>query len=105
MRGWGDKWWWKKYNKINKLPNKKISEFFAAILIVKMEENMQYFQHIMLHYFDKGRKTTETHKKFCAVYGEGSVIDRMCHKWLACKVSWYHWHFVQIILSHALEDV
>ena len=28
---------------------------------MKMEENMQHFQHIMLYYFKKGKDTTEMH--------------------------------------------
>ena len=35
----------------------------------------------MLYYFKKGKNTTETHKKICAVYGEGAVTDRTCQKW------------------------
>ena len=37
--------------------------FYVAILILKMEENKQHFQHIMLYYFKKGKKATETQKK------------------------------------------
>ena len=37
----------------------------------------------MLYYFKKGKNTTETHKKICAVYGEGAVTDQMCQKWFA----------------------
>ena len=43
------------------------------ILILKMEEK-QHFWHIMLYYFMKGKNATETHKKICAVYGEGAVM-------------------------------
>ena len=49
--------------------------FCAAILILKMEENMQHFQHIMLYYFMKGKNATEMQKRICAVYGEGAVTD------------------------------
>ena len=35
----------------------------------------------MLYYFKKGKNTTETHKKICAVYGEGAVTVRRCQKW------------------------
>ena len=35
--------------------------FCAAILILKMEENIQHFQCIMLYYFKKG-KTTKMQK-------------------------------------------
>ena len=48
-----------------------------------MEEKKQHFWHIMLYYFKKGKNTTETHKKICAVYGEGAVTDRTCQKWFA----------------------
>ena len=35
----------------------------------------------MLYYFKKGKNTTKTQKKLCAVYGEGAVPDRTCQKW------------------------
>ena len=44
---------------------------------------MQHFWHIMLYYFKKGKNTTETQKRICAVYGEGAVTDQMCQKWFA----------------------
>ena len=37
----------------------------------------------MLYYLKKGKNTTETQKKICAVYGEGAVTDWMCQKWFA----------------------
>ena len=52
----------------------------VAILILKMEEDMQHFQHIMLYYFKKGKNATEIQKKICAVYEEGAVIDQACQK-------------------------
>ncbi|KAF6130886.1 hypothetical protein HJG60_007843 [Phyllostomus discolor] len=48
-----------------------------------MKENKHHFRHIMLFYFKKGKKATETQKKICAVYGEGAVTDRTCQKWFA----------------------
>ena len=46
-----------------------------------MEENMQHFWHVMLYYFKNGKNATEMQKKkFCAVYGEGAVTDRICQK-------------------------
>ena len=57
--------------------------FCVAILILKMEENTQHFQHIMLYYFNKGKNATETQKMICAVYGDGAVTDRTCQKWFA----------------------
>ena len=48
--------------------------FCVAILILKMEENNQHFRYIML-YSKKGKNTTKTHKKICAVCGEGSVTN------------------------------
>ena len=46
-----------------------------------MKEDTQYFQCIMLYYFKKGKKQVKhTHKKICAVYGEGAVTDQTCQK-------------------------
>ena len=40
-----------------------------------MEENTN-FQHILLHYFKKGKNATEMQKKkICTVYGEGAMTD------------------------------
>ena len=57
--------------------------FYVAILILKMEENMQHFWHIMLYYFKKGKSTIEMQKKICAAYGEGAVTEWTCQKWFA----------------------
>ena len=54
--------------------------FYAAILILKMEENKQHFQYIMLYYFKKSKNATEMQKNLCAVYGESSMNDQMCQK-------------------------
>ena len=35
----------------------------------------------MLYYFKKGKSSTETQKKICAVYEDGAVTDRTCQKW------------------------
>ena len=56
--------------------------FCVAILILKMEENMQHFHHIMLYYFKNGKNTTEMQNKMCAVHGEGAVTDRTCQSGL-----------------------
>ena len=37
--------------------------------------------HSMLYYFKKGKNTTETQEKVCAVYREGAVTDGICQKW------------------------
>ena len=57
--------------------------FCAAILILKVEEDMQHFWHIVLHYFKKGKNATEMQEKICALYGEGAVTDQMCQKGFA----------------------
>ena len=47
--------------------------FCAAILILKMEKDMQHFWCIMLYCFNKGKNTTEMQKKkrkICAEYIE-----------------------------------
>ena len=51
--------------------------FGVDILILKMEENMQHFWHILLYHFKKGKNTIEMRKKkkTCAVYGEVAVSD------------------------------
>ena len=54
--------------------------FYAASLILKMEEEMQHFWCILLYYFKKGKNATETDKK--DLCGEGAVTDRTCQKWL-----------------------
>ena len=41
--------------------------FYVAILILKMEENYQHFQHIMLYYFKKGQNASEMQKKKISV--------------------------------------
>ena len=52
--------------------------FCVAVLILKMEENKQHLQHIMLYYFKKGKNTIEMQKKnTCAVYSEGAVTDHV----------------------------
>ena len=53
----------------------KLVNFCAAILILKVKEDMQHFWYIMLHYFKKGKNATEMHKKICAACGEGAVSD------------------------------
>ena len=59
----------------------KLVNFGVAILILKMEDNMQHIWHIMLYYFKKGKNATEIpQKKVCAVYGEGAVTDWTCQK-------------------------
>ena len=51
--------------------------FCAAILILKMGEDMQHFWLIMLYYFKKGRNATEMQNKLCAVCGEGAVTEHV----------------------------
>ena len=45
-------------------------------------QKKQYFHQIVLHYFKKGKSTTEMQKKkrMRAVYGEGAVTNQMCQK-------------------------
>lgn len=37
----------------------------------------------MLYYFKKGKDTTKTHKKNCALFGEGAVTSLIWQKWFA----------------------
>ena len=48
-------------------------KFCVAILILKMEENAQHFQHIMLYYFKEGKKATEMQKQ-----------RDLCSAWRSC---------------------
>ena len=42
--------------------------FSVTILILKIEENIQHFWHIMLYYYNKGKNATEMQKKdLCSV--------------------------------------
>ena len=55
--------------------------FYEAILILKMEDGRQHFQHVVLHCFQKGKTTSEMTKKICAMHGEGAVTDGTWQKW------------------------
>ena len=59
----------------------KLVTFCAAILILKIEEDIQHFWHIMLYYFKKGKNASETQKMICAVHEEGAATDQTCQKW------------------------
>ena len=52
----------------------KLVNFCAAILILKVKEDLQHFWHIVF-YFKEGKNATEAQKKIFAVYGEGAVTD------------------------------
>ena len=46
-----------------KKASKLVNFHAAAYLILKMEEDTQHFQHIVLYYFKKGKNATEMQKK------------------------------------------
>ena len=50
-----------------------------------IEDGRKYaiFWHIRLYYFKKGKNTTETQKKMCAVYVEVAVTAQMRQRWFA----------------------
>ena len=52
---------------------------------IEDEENTSHFWHVMLYYFKKGKNTTETQRKICAMYGKVAMTKQMCQKWF-CKV-------------------
>ena len=60
--------------------------FHVIILILKVEENIQHFWHILLYYVTKGKNATEMQKKNCAVHGEGAVTDHTCQSRLQSSV-------------------
>ena len=65
----------------------KLVNFCEAILILKMEENIQHFWCIMLYYFKKDKNTIETQKKICEMYEKGAVTDGICQKWFVSFLS------------------
>ena len=80
----------------------------VAILILKIEENMQHFWHIMLYYSKKGKNAIATQRKICAVYGEGAVTDQMHRKVTKkCKEFLYDLytdsHFFWIFLEYVAD--
>ena len=54
----------------------------------------------MLYYFNKGKHATEMQKekKFCEIYGEGTVTDRMGQKWFV------KFHARDFLLDDALQS-
>ena len=60
---------------------KKVSKlviFCAAILMLKMEEDMPHFG--ILHFINSRKVKTHWNKKSFVVFGDGAVTDGMCHK-------------------------
>ena len=57
--------------------------FCAAVLILKMEEDMNTLGILCFLISRKVKmQLKHTHiEKICAVYGEGAVSDRTCQKW------------------------
>ena len=58
----------------------KILEFLCSHFNIEDGRKKQYFQHIMLYYFKKGKNATEMQKKIWAVYGAGAMTDGTCQK-------------------------
>ena len=54
----------------------------------------------MLYYFNKGKHATEMQKekKFCEIYGKGTVTDRMGQKWFV------KFHARDFLLDYALQS-
>ena len=69
--------------------------------MLKMEENMQHFWHIMLYYFKKGKNTTEMQKEICAVYGESTVTERVKSGLRIFVLEISHW----IMLHHWVDQM
>ena len=56
--------------------------FCVAILILKMEENMQHSWHIMLYYFKEGTNATEMQKEmFLQFMEKGPWLIECVKKW------------------------
>ena len=71
--------------------------FCAAILILKKKDEMSHFQCIMLYYFKKGKNATETHTHTRSVQCVEKVLCLIKCVKVIREVSWYYWHFGQII--------
>lgn len=48
-----------------------------------MESNKLFFRCLMLYYYRKGKNASQTKKKICAVYGKGTVSERVCQNWFS----------------------
>ena len=61
------------------LKKSKLVNFCVAILILKIEENIQHFQILcfIMPIKIKTQLKCKQNKKNCAVYGEGAVTDQM----------------------------
>ena len=59
----------------------KLVNSCAANLILKMEENMQHFRHIVLYYFKKVKKASEMQQKICAVCGGAVTLTCQSSLW------------------------
>ena len=57
--------------------------FCAAILMLKMEENMQHFRQLGFIILRKVKTQLKHTEKICAVCGEGAVTDRTCQQCFA----------------------
>ena len=55
--------------------NIKIGEFLCSHFNIEDGRKKQHFLYIVLYYFKKIKNTTETQKKICAVYEEGTVTN------------------------------
>lgn len=49
----------------------------------KMESQSEHIRHVLFHYFRKGKKAVEAHRKICAVYGDDSLKLRQCQNWFS----------------------
>ena len=56
---------------------------FMFGVILKMEDQSEYFRHILLSYFKKGKRAAKAHRKICAVYETEAVTKRTCQNWFA----------------------
>ena len=61
----------------------KIGEFLCSHFNTEDGRKKGTFSGSYALLFQERSKPTKTHKKICAVYGEGAVTDRTCQKWFA----------------------
>ena len=59
----------------------KLVNFCVAILILKIEENMQHFSILCFIISRKVKTQLKYKKRFVQCYGDGAVTDQACQKW------------------------
>lgn len=49
----------------------------------KMKDQKEYFRHILLCHFPKGKNAVSAHNNLCDVYGKNALKLHQCQNWFA----------------------